>query len=220
MSDTDDTDWSDEPKRVSDSAVQRVHTLALEFTKAKQKIEQTERALKAANEEFGRIRDVTLPDAIKEMGVKGTDIPGIGYVSWKPEVYGSLPSRDKRPEDRAKALAWLLENDPGLVKRELVATMPRDMPLSIDRGQAKQVMDLLNQVTDVDQDTRAAAAFTLNDVVERIIEILVPGTTVTTDLDVHAQTLMAWGREAVRSGKKYPFKDLGLVPVDRATIKK
>lgn len=208
-------DFSDEQVPVADSAVQRVRVLAAEMRDKEVAVKAAESAVEAAKKELAAIRDGSLPDAIKEMGVNSLDVPGVGKVSWKPDVYGSLPSLEKSPQERAAALAWFLQNEPHIVKRKLTAMMPMEMPTSISEEQIYRVTCLLFEYA-----LGKTPDISLNEVVEKIVGVLVPESEIATNMDIHPQTLMAWGREQIAEGKNHPYRTLGLVPVDRAKIEK
>lgn len=212
MDDADD--FSDIVDPVSDKAAQRVRLLAAEMRDCEAAVKRAEAAVEDAKADLGRVRDGTLPTALQEAGMDGVEIAGIGFVSWKLETYGSLPSAEKKPDERAWALSWLLANAPSIVKRKLVAYMPKDMPTLLSNAQVEAVVELLESFTS----GRMAESLSLGELVEMVIKILVPDTEAETDLDVHPQTLMKWGRECIAEGMDHPYRDLGLVPVQRAKI--
>jgi hypothetical protein len=211
-------DFSDVKPKVADAAIQRIRELALEMRSKEAAVKAAEAGVKTAKKDLADIRDGALSDAIDRLGVGGVDVPDLGFVGVKNDVVGSLPSADEKPEERAAALAWFERNDPGLIKRLLTAQMPRDMEDIVTPAQILKVVQLLLSLAD--RQPGVEGAMTLNDVVEQVIAILVPGTVVDTKLDIHYQTLMAWGREQVESGRGVDLRPLGLVPVRRATITK
>jgi hypothetical protein len=224
MGNTDDTDYENEPERVSDAAVQKVRTLAKEMADRAKAVKEAEAAVEARKKRLAEVRDGTLPAALQEMGIKGgggIDIEGIGKVTWDKDVYGSLPSGEKRPEDRAAALAWFEENAPGLIKRKLVAMIPRQEPTLgppiIPRAQLKEIGDILKKVGVLDPDLKEPP-LTVTEAIEKIIRVLLPTAEVDQNFDIHAQTLMSWARGQIEAGKQIPFRLLGLTPVDKAKI--
>jgi hypothetical protein len=221
----DDFEEEASQRPVSASSFAKVQRLAIAMQKAETTVDDAEATLKARKEELARIRDRELPDAVAETGTTGLDIPNVGRVEAKPNVYGSLPNAEERPEERADALAYLEGVAPGLVKRTLTAKMPRDLPETFDADQLRGVNDILRRV--VPKGTEFAAndvtendpELTVSEALEQILCLLVPDTVVDIKLDVHAQTLCGWGRARLEEGAMHPWKKIGLTPITRASIK-
>ena len=203
-----------------------INILARRMQDLDEEADRLEEAWEQKKKDYAIVRDDQLPSALKEanVGEKGIDVPGVGMVSWKKDVFGSLPSLDKQPENRAAALTWIEVNAPGLLKRKLTAMMPKTSATTITEGQKTDVVNLVTRACPVgagpgDQvHDPPPAALTVGDLLQAIIKIIVPSTETDIKLDVPHQSLCAWGREKMAAGVDVPYKLLGLTPVDRAKI--
>ena len=211
---------------ISANSFAKVQQLAIAMQKADAAADEAEEAWEARKKALAKIRDQELPDAVLDTGTNGLDIPSLGRVEAKPDIYGSLPSAEKKPEERAEALAYLERVAPALVKRTLTAKMPRDLPESIDQEQLDTVVSILKRLLPVEVEGRTASEIeadrnnrlTVSVALEAIVQTLVPDTETDVKLDVHAQTLCGWGRARLEDGVFHPWKKIGLTPITRAKI--
>lgn len=217
----DDLDYREEERPVSDATMDQIRRLAKELAAKTDAVAKAEAEVTKAKQGVAELRDGLLPSLLKSNAINHLDVEGVGTVSWKADIVGSLPSLDKRPAERAAALAWLEANAAGLIKRELTAMMPKHIDQRLSRGQRDQIKDLLKRAP-LPRSRKGTTdeSLTVSSIMEQIIQILAPGTEVSTDLSVHAGTLCKWGREMTADGKDVPLKLLGLSPVDRASIKR
>lgn len=82
-------------------------------------IEDLEMAAKALKEERDTILNKTLPSLLDSAGMSAFDLEDGSSIEIKDVVSGTLPSADKKPDERRWALDWLLKNGgKGLIKTE------------------------------------------------------------------------------------------------------
>lgn len=103
-------------------------------------IEDLEGQLAAAKKSYYEIVNKTLPEMMMDIDTETMSVSGY-EVSLKQVVSGSLPSLDKHPERRKKAIAWLIDHDAG----DLIKT---DVEIQFTRSEHNQALSLAAELVE------------------------------------------------------------------------
>jgi hypothetical protein len=99
----------DQLKKITESAA---HAVSLE-----KQIVDLEAAMNSLKKERDTILNESLPSLLDSAGLENFTLQDGSYIKINDIVRGSLPSADKNPKGRMRALAWLMKNGgKGLIK--------------------------------------------------------------------------------------------------------
>ena len=182
-------DYGDEP--VAQDQLVLLGQLADKLEAKKNAVDEAERLLKVAQEEYRQVRERELPELMLSIGLKDITTSGGVGVELREEIRASLP---KEGAERDRAMAWLKDNDhAGLIKTEI--------SIRLDRTQVEHA-DVVWQ-----------------DIISKM-ELLGIDPDVRRKEDVHHQTLCAFLREEMRQGHEVPLDYFGAFVQKFAEIKK
>lgn len=140
---------------------------------ARLRLDRAEDELRAAKAALAEIEEKALPGAMIHALMDGFDLQGGGRVRLATDYLTSLPSADKRPEDRAKAMALI---PPELLTRGIKITFPR-----ADTNQAARITEIIQrEFADAPDDKKP-----------KVVE----------SVGVHASTLKAYVKRKVIAGE-------------------
>lgn len=101
-----------------------LHKLADDLAAADQSVIEAEEMLRAARWLSAELRERRIPALMERMGVSQVRHGNL-EVTIESKVHASLPSIDKNPEQRAKALEWFVEHGEGkMLKNQFEIPLP------------------------------------------------------------------------------------------------
>jgi len=153
-----------------------VKRLAARLVAIESDIAESEAHIAALKKEREEVRVHTLPGIMFELGIDSVTIDN-HHCKLEPLVQASLP---KEPEQRQKAVDWLVEHGHGgIIKRELKVDLPKG-----DEMTEEAVKDAVREAA--------------------------PGLVVATNYNIHHSSYSALARQLVREGATVPTDLLGV----------
>lgn len=106
-----------EQEEASEDQLEKISKAAMQAVALDRQVADLEAAVVTLKTDRDTILNKTLPALLDSAGMNGFDLRDGSSIEIKDVVSGSLPSEAKKPEERKRALAWLLKNGgKGLIK--------------------------------------------------------------------------------------------------------
>jgi hypothetical protein len=173
-----------EIENIDAAGLSLVSTLAREMSESAKEVSAIEAKLKAAQAKFANIEQVRLPEAMNDIGLKELKLQTGETITVKPTYHAGITAAN-----RAKAMAWLKENDFGdLIKNFVIVEFGKGAESAADELTAQ----LRKQF---------------------------PALPVDNDESIHASTLKALVKTQYESGDPLPEDLFGVHIINKATIK-
>jgi hypothetical protein len=117
-----DIDVEQDDSAPKDSELNRVRALAQRQLDLQRRVAELEGDLKRANDDLKAVREVSLPNAMVEVGMKSFELAGGGSVTVEEMIVGSLTVANKEA-----GFAWLEDHGHGaIIKHEIKISFGRD----------------------------------------------------------------------------------------------
>ncbi len=133
------TDADPLPSQV-DSAFAELAQLVLDEERAHAEVIRCEEALSLARQRYDHITTRSIPELLDTMHMKKCTMADGTAVEIEQKIRASLPSRDKKPAERAAGIQWLIDNGHG-------GCVKNHVGIDLDRGDDARADDLVVRLT-------------------------------------------------------------------------